>query len=153
MVPKYFLTELRVPVCAVILDRMNRIYLIFFLIAIMAIVLNRLIKDFRINEENVISSFPESIQGRSLVVFPGGFGTLDELFETLTLVQTRKIEPIPILLFGKAFWQSAVHFDTLVEEGTISPEDLDIFRYVETAEEAWEFLRSIDPDLHGAGNG
>ena len=92
------------------------------------------------------------MRARALVVFPGGFGTLDELFETLTLVQTRKIEPIPILLFGKAFWQRIINFDALVEEGTISPEDLDIFRYVKTAEEAWEFLKSIDSNLRGTEN-
>jgi len=73
---------------------------------------------------------------------------MDELFETLTLVQTHKIEPIPILLFGKDFWQRIIDFNALVEEGTISPEDLDLFRYVETAEEAWEFLKSADPVLH-----
>jgi predicted Rossmann-fold nucleotide-binding protein len=61
------------------------------------------------------------------MAFPGGFGTLDKLFETLTLVQTKKIKPIPILLFGKAFWQLAIHFDTLVKEGTISSQDLTIF--------------------------
>ena len=88
------------------------------------------------------------MRARALVVFPGGFGTMDELFETLTLVQTHKIEPIPILLFGKDFWQRIIDFDALVEEGTISPEDLDLFRYVETAEEAWKFLKSADPVLH-----
>ena len=80
------------------------------------------------------------MRAKSLVVFPGGFGTLDELFETLTLIQTRKVEPIPVLLFGQAFWERIVNFDALVEEGTISPEDLDLFAYVETAEEAWELI-------------
>ncbi|MFW5722107.1 MAG: TIGR00730 family Rossman fold protein [Desulfohalobiaceae bacterium] len=75
-----------------------------------------------------------------LVAFPGGFGTLDELFETLTLVQTRKVEPIPILLFGREFWDKIVSFQALVDEGTIAPEDLELFSYVETAEEAWEIL-------------
>ena len=80
------------------------------------------------------------MRAKSLVAFPGGFGTLDELFETLTLIQTRKVQPIPVLLFGQAFWQRIVNFDALVEEGTISPEDLDLFVFVETAEEAWELI-------------
>ena len=78
------------------------------------------------------------MRAKSLVVFPGGFGTLDELFETLTLIQTRKVSPIPVLLFGEAFWERIINFNALVEEGTISPEDLSLFVYVETAEEAWE---------------
>jgi len=80
------------------------------------------------------------MRAKSLVVFPGGFGTLDELFETLTLIQTRKVQPIPVLLFGQTFWERIVNFDALVEEGTISSEDLDLFVYVETAEEAWELI-------------
>lgn len=80
------------------------------------------------------------MRAKSLVAFPGGFGTLDELFETLTLIQTRKVHPIPVLLFGRAFWERIVNFEALVEEGTISPEDLDLFVFVETAEEAWETI-------------
>lgn len=80
------------------------------------------------------------MRAKALVVFPGGFGTLDELFETLTLIQTHKIKPIPVLIFGQSFWEGVVQFDALVEEGVISPEDLDLFRYVETAEEAWEII-------------
>jgi len=80
------------------------------------------------------------MRAKSLVVFPGGFGTLDELFETLTLIQTHKVKPIPVLLFGQAFWQRIINFDALVEEGTISAEDLDLFVFVETAEEAWELI-------------
>lgn len=80
------------------------------------------------------------MRAKGLVAFPGGFGTLDELFETLTLIQTRKVNPIPVLLFGKAFWQRIVNFDALVEEGTISSRDLELFAYVETAEEAWEII-------------
>lgn len=80
------------------------------------------------------------MRAKSLVVFPGGFGTLDELFETLTLIQTKKIDAIPVLLFGRAFWQRIVNFEAMVEEGTISAEDLELFTYVETAEEAWEIL-------------
>ncbi|MHB9110364.1 MAG: LOG family protein [Armatimonadota bacterium] len=80
------------------------------------------------------------MRARALVVFPGGFGTLDELFETLTLIQTTKVKPIPVLIFGRSFWERVINFDALVEEGTISPEDPGIFRYVETAEEAWEII-------------
>jgi hypothetical protein len=77
------------------------------------------------------------IRARALVVFPGGYGTLDELFETLTLIQTRKIKPIPVLIFGRQFWTRIINFDALVEEGTVSPEDIELFKFVETAEEAW----------------
>jgi uncharacterized protein (TIGR00730 family) len=80
------------------------------------------------------------MRAKSLVAFPGGFGTLDELFETLTLIQTRKVQPIPVLLFGRAFWERIINFDALVEAGTISAEDLKLFEYVETAEEAWEII-------------
>ncbi len=77
------------------------------------------------------------LRARALVIFPGGFGTMDELFETLTLIQSKKIEPIPVLLFGESYWRSIINFDRMVEEGVISPEDLDIFSFVETPEEAW----------------
>ena len=87
------------------------------------------------------------MRAKALIVFPGGFGTLDELFETLTLIQTHKIEPIPVLLFGKAFWQRVIKFEILVEEGTISPENLALFQYVETAEEAWDYIKKSDPML------
>jgi uncharacterized protein (TIGR00730 family) len=82
------------------------------------------------------------MRAKGLVVFPGGFGTLDEFFEILTLVQTRKVQAIPIVLFGKGFWQRAIHFDVLVDEGTISARDLKLFQYVETAEEAWEVIKN-----------
>ena len=76
----------------------------------------------------------------ALVCFPGGFGTLDELFETMTLVQTGKSRRRPILLFGRAFWERLIDFDYLVETGMVSPGDLGLFRFVETAEEAWDAL-------------
>ena len=76
-------------------------------------------------------------RAKALVVFPGGFGTLDELFEVVTLVQTGKIDPLPILLFGKEFWERVVNLDVLADEGMIDPKDRDILRFVETAEEAW----------------
>jgi len=75
------------------------------------------------------------IRARAAAFFPGGFGTLDELFETLTLAQTGKIRPIPILLFGRAWWERLVRFDALVAEGMIEPRDLDLITWVETAEE------------------
>ena len=76
----------------------------------------------------------------ALVCFPGGFGTLDELFETMTLIQTGKSRKRPILLFGRAFWTRLIDFDYLVETGMIGAADLDLFRFVETAEEAWDIL-------------
>ncbi|MBM4349345.1 MAG: TIGR00730 family Rossman fold protein [Deltaproteobacteria bacterium] len=80
------------------------------------------------------------MRARALVVFPGGFGTLDEFFETLTLIQTKKIKPIPVLVFGREFWERIINFEALVEEGAISPEDIELFQYVETAEEAWDMI-------------
>ncbi len=77
------------------------------------------------------------LRARAVAVFPGGYGTFDEFFELLTLVQTGKIEPMPILLFGRQFWERVVNFEELMLEGVISPRDLDLFQFVETAEEAW----------------
>ena len=78
------------------------------------------------------------MRARALAVFPGGFGTFDEFFETLTLVQTGKMKPIPIFLFGRDFWSKVVNFEALADEGVISHDDLELFRIVETADEAWE---------------
>jgi len=78
------------------------------------------------------------LRARAVAVFPGGFGTFDEMFELLTLIQTGKVRPLPILLFGREFWERVVDFQGLAEEGVISPHDLDLFTWVETAEEAWE---------------
>ncbi len=80
------------------------------------------------------------MRARALVVFPGGFGTMDEMFEALTIIQTKKMHPLPILLFGREFWEKVINFDFLVEEGLISPEDLELFQFVETAEQAWEVI-------------
>jgi len=80
------------------------------------------------------------LRARALVAFPGGYGTLDELFETLTLIQTRKIKPLPVVMVGEAFWKRAVDFDFLVEEGAIDLEDRDLFWYAETAEDIWSGL-------------
>ena len=76
----------------------------------------------------------------ALVCFPGGFGTLDELFETMTLVQTGKSRKRPILLFGREFWEKLINFQHLVDTGMISAGDLGLFHFVETAEEAWARL-------------
>lgn len=79
-------------------------------------------------------------RARALVAFPGGYGTMDELFETLTLVQTRKIAPLPIVLVGAEFWQNAVNFAYLAEEGVIDPEDEELFAVVETADQIIETI-------------
>lgn len=85
------------------------------------------------------------LRARALVVFPGGFGTMDELFETLTLIQTRKIAPVPVILVGRSYWRRVFDPDFLVEEGVIDPEDRDLFWYAETAEEIWgDILRWYD---------
>ncbi len=81
------------------------------------------------------------MRAKALVAFPGGFGTLDELFEVITLVQCKKAKPVPILLFGTDYWQRLINFDALVDEGTISPEDLKLFRYVDDPQEAWDHIR------------
>ena len=78
------------------------------------------------------------LRARAVAVFPGGYGTFDEMFELLTLIQTGKVRPLPILLFGREFWQRVVDFEGLAEEGVISPHDLDLITWVETAEEAWD---------------
>jgi len=80
------------------------------------------------------------LRARALVAFPGGYGTFDELFEALTLVQTRKVAPLPIVLVGKEFWQQAVNFDFLVSEGMILPEDRELFSYAETPQEIWHTI-------------
>ena len=82
------------------------------------------------------------LRAQALIAFPGGFGTMDELFETLTLVQTRKITPIPIILVGEEFWRGAVDIDFLVDEGMIDAEDRDLLWYAETAQEIWDGILS-----------
>ncbi|HZQ73873.1 MAG TPA: TIGR00730 family Rossman fold protein [Burkholderiales bacterium] len=81
------------------------------------------------------------LRARALVAFPGGFGTFDELFETLTLVQTRKIRPLPIVLVGREYWQRAFNPGFLMQEGTIDPEDGELFWFAESAAEAWRGIR------------
>ncbi len=94
------------------------------------------------------------LRARALAAFPGGFGTFDELFELLTLIQTGKIAPIPVLLFGREFWERVVNFEALVEEGVISERDLGIFTYVESAAEGWavvqKFYQDREKDMQAA---
>ena len=87
------------------------------------------------------------MRARAICIFPGGFGTLDEMFESLTLIQTGRMAQIPFLLFGKAFWDNVINWQALADAGTISEHDLALFRYVETAEEAIEAIET----WHGAG--
>jgi uncharacterized protein (TIGR00730 family) len=97
------------------------------------------------------------LRARAVAVFPGGFGTFDEMFELLTLVQTGKTAVLPILLYGKEFWNRVVNFDALVEEGVVAPQDLDLFHYCETAEEGWrivqDFYRANQEPLFRKGRG
>ena len=86
------------------------------------------------------------LRARALAVVPGGFGTFDEMFELLTLIQTGKMKPIPILLFGKDFWNRVVDFEALADEGVISHADLDLLTWVETAEDAWQAVQAFYHD-------
>lgn len=83
------------------------------------------------------------LRARAMAIFPGGFGTMDELFEALTLIQTRRMARIPVVLFGSEFWRRTVDFEFLAEEGTIAPDDLSLLHFVETAEEGWEVIRGF----------
>ena len=91
------------------------------------------------------------MRAKALIAFPGGFGTLDELFEALTLIQTEKVPRIPVVLVGRAFWDRIVDFPALVEEGVISPGDLDLVSYAETAEEIWDTINRFYPGEAAAG--
>ena len=82
------------------------------------------------------------LRAKALVVFPGGFGTLDELFDALTLRQTGRMQSIPIVLFGRRYWESVVGFRFLADEGTIDDQDLDLFRFVDMPKEAWEAIQA-----------
>lgn len=83
------------------------------------------------------------LRARAVAVFPGGFGTFDEFFELLTLIQTGKMKPIPILLYGREFWERVINFEALAEEGTINHDDLKLFHWCETAEEGWAHVRTF----------
>ena len=81
------------------------------------------------------------------VLFPGGFGTLDEMFQTLTLRQTHRMQPIPIILFGRDYWSKVIDFDFLADSGVISHEHLDLFQYADTPESAWEKILQFNQNL------
>ncbi len=83
------------------------------------------------------------MRAKALIAFPGGFGTLDELFEALTLIQSKKMHRIPIILFGQGYWNRIINFDALIEDGAISPADLDLIQYAETAEQAWALIKNV----------
>jgi uncharacterized protein (TIGR00730 family) len=83
------------------------------------------------------------VRAKAVAVFPGGFGTLDEFFECLTLIQTGRMERIPLLLFGSKFWHSIINFDALAEFGTIAPEDVNLISFVDTADEAWKIVQDF----------
>jgi uncharacterized protein (TIGR00730 family) len=83
------------------------------------------------------------MRAKALVAFPGGFGTMDELFETLTLVQCKKAKPVPIVLFGTDYWKKVFHPEMMLEEGVIAEEDLQLFRFVDSVEDAWEVIRAF----------
>ncbi|WP_414900710.1 TIGR00730 family Rossman fold protein [Sphingomonas flavalba] len=83
------------------------------------------------------------LRARAIAVFPGGFGTFDEMFEALTLIQTGKISRLPILMFGRAFWNKVVDFEALADEGVIAHKDLALMNWVETADEAWAIIREF----------
>lgn len=86
------------------------------------------------------------LRAKALAFFPGGFGTLDELFEALTLMQTGKIKRMPVVLFGRKFWDSFINFEALADQGTISHSDLELFEFAETAEEGWKIIEEFYPD-------
>jgi uncharacterized protein (TIGR00730 family) len=86
-----------------------------------------------------------AMRAKALIAFPGGFGTLDELFEILTLVQTRKVKTTPVLLYGSDYWKRLIDFEWMVTSGTISQEDLACFKYVDSPEEAWADMRTLLP--------
>lgn len=83
------------------------------------------------------------MRAKALVVFPGGFGTLDELFEVITLVQTKKVAPVPVVLIGKEYWKRVFNFEIMLEEGVISPEDLNLISYVDLPQEAWTLIKDF----------
>nr|WP_321249735.1 TIGR00730 family Rossman fold protein [uncultured Ruegeria sp.] len=85
------------------------------------------------------------MRARAITIFPGGFGTMDELFESLTLIQTGRMERVPFLLFGRAFWEKVINWEALADAGTISDEDLDLFRFVDTAQEAVGIIENWEP--------
>ncbi len=92
------------------------------------------------------------LRAKALVAFPGGYGTLDELFEALTLVQTQKVKPLPIILFGEEYWRRLIDFEYLVNEGTIDPQDVELFVYADKATDAWDYIRYFYEAEDNAGS-
>jgi uncharacterized protein (TIGR00730 family) len=94
------------------------------------------------------------LRAKALVAFPGGYGTLDELFEIITLVQTKKAKPVPIVLYGSAYWKRLINFEVMLEEGAIGRKDLDLFHYCDTPQDAWNVIKAFyelgDADSVGA---
>ncbi|NOX39286.1 MAG: TIGR00730 family Rossman fold protein [Alphaproteobacteria bacterium] len=90
------------------------------------------------------------LRAKAIIVFPGGFGTLDELFESLTLIQTKRMDKIPVVLFGKEFWHRIINWDALADAGTIAREDLDLVTFVETADEAMAAMESCGGETSDA---
>ena len=109
----------------------------------------------RVSTSNSSSRVPNppgkiAMRASALAIFPGGFGTLDELFEVLTLQQTGKAPRMPVVLFCESYWRRMVNFEALAEEGMIAPQDLGLFSYAETAEQGWELLaRRLGPGPGG----
>jgi uncharacterized protein (TIGR00730 family) len=106
-----------------------------------------------------VRKFHFAMRANALVVFPGGFGTLDELFEVLTLVQTSKMRRVPIVLMGRSYWSNVINFERLVQEGTVDASDLELFSYADDAEGAWQELLRLGlrfgprpPGLPSLGN-
>jgi hypothetical protein len=83
------------------------------------------------------------MRAKALVAFPGGYGTLDELFEIITLVQTRKAKPVPIVLYGSAYWKRLINFEVMLEEGAIETKDLDLLHYCDTPQDAWNVIKAF----------
>jgi len=92
------------------------------------------------------------LRARAVAVFPGGFGTFDEMFELLTLIQTGKVRPLPILLFGRDFWSRMVDFEGLADEGVIARKDLALLHWVEDADEAWDYVQTFYEERDGVGD-
>ncbi|NNE58055.1 MAG: LOG family protein [Hellea sp.] len=86
------------------------------------------------------------LRAKAVCIFPGGFGTLDEFFEVITLIQTQRVKPMPILIFGKEFWEPIINFEALADAGTVSHKDLELFEFVDTPQQGWDIIR----DFYGA---
>jgi uncharacterized protein (TIGR00730 family) len=93
------------------------------------------------------------LRAAAVVLFPGGFGTLDEMFETLTLRQTHRMQPVPIILFGREYWSKVIDFRFLAESGVITDDHLDLFTYAETPEEAWQQILEFHARMKDSGQG